>query len=251
METQKIPKIIHYCWFGKKELPSLEKVMLKTWKEKLPDYELIKWDEERFDIKSQKYVKEAYEKGKYAFVSDYVRLYALYQYGGIYMDTDVEVLKDLSPLLENDGFIGFESIKYIGTSLIAAKPNNQLIKALLESYKDKTFIKDDGTLNITTNVQYITSYLQSEGIILNNHYQKIEHFSIYPKDFFSPKSLVTGKIKCTSNTYTIHHFSASWMDSKDKLKIKISPVLNILRKVLIAIIGEDNFNKIRLKIKFI
>ena len=140
---QKIPKIIHYCWFGGKDKPEVIKKYINSWKEKLRDYEIKEWNESNFDISSNIFVKQAYESGKYAFVSDYVRVYALYNYGGIYMDTDVEVKQPFSDeILGNDSFWGFEEKNYIATSTIGTKKGNKLIKRFLDSYDGKAFIKE-------------------------------------------------------------------------------------------------------------
>ena len=125
--SNKIPKIIHYCWFGKKEKPNIVKKCISSWKVILKDYEIIEWNEENFDISSNNFVRQAYENGKFAFVSDYVRVYALYNYGGIYLDTDVEVFKNFDPLLNNESFWGFEEKNFIATSTIGAQKNNKFI----------------------------------------------------------------------------------------------------------------------------
>lgn len=213
-----IPKKIHYCWFGRNPLPELAVTCIESWKKYLPDYEIIEWNEDNFDITKNKYVTEAYESKKYAFVSDYVRLYALYHFGGIYMDTDVEVLKSLDIFLENQAFSGFEDKVHIPTGIMACEVKFSLFKEFLEYYSDMPFLKSDGTHNLTTNVTTITSICKKYGLKKNNTLQTIQGFTLYPNAYFCPKSYETGVIEITNNTYTIHHFSGSWLTTEEKTK---------------------------------
>lgn len=220
MTKNKIPKIIHYCWFGKGKLPELAVKCIESWKKYLPDYEIKEWNESNFDINSNKYVKEAYENRKFAFVTDYVRLYALYNQGGIYMDTDVEVLKPLDEFLVYEAFSGFESNNTIPTGIMASAKGNKWIKLLLNDYNDLSFINEDGTLNLTTNVVLITNTTKENyDIKLDNTFQDLKDVVFYPNDFFCPKDWNTGKIFLTDNTHTIHHFSGSWHTEKEKKQI--------------------------------
>lgn len=232
-----IPKIIHYCWFGGNELPDLAKKCLESWKKYCPDYEIKRWDESNFDINSNKYVKEAYENKKYAFVSDYVRLYALYNFGGVYMDTDVEVIKNIDCFLENKGFSGFENKNFVPTGLIASEKKLPIIKELLDYYTDRSFKKEDGTLDLTANTQTITKTFLEKGLILNNQYQVVEDFAMYPTEYFCPIDWQTKKKNITSNTYVIHWYAGSWLAPKEKIKLKIY-------KIMVNIIGNENTNKI-------
>ncbi len=211
-----IPKIIHYCWFGKKPYNDLMIKCIDSWKQKLPDYEIVEWNERNFDINSNIYVKEAYESKKFAFVTDYVRLYALYNHGGIYMDTDVEVLKNIDEFLGHTSFSGFENEVSIPTAIMGSIKNGEWVKILLEYYDNKHFINEDGSLDTTTNVTIITKLTKENyKISLNNQYQDIPSIlTLYPKDYFCPKSYKTGKIYLTENTYTIHHFNGSWLEEK-------------------------------------
>ena len=153
-----IEKKIHYIWFGSNPLPPLAKKCIESWKKFCPDYEIVEWNETNFDVNQNIYTKEAYENKKWAFVSDYVRLYALYHHGGIYMDTDVEVLKNLDDYLNHDAFSGFESSNAIPTGIIGAKKGNYHIKQLLNEYNDRHFILPNGEMDLTTNVTTITNY---------------------------------------------------------------------------------------------
>ncbi|EOU1560126.1 glycosyl transferase [Clostridium perfringens] len=216
-----INKKIHYCWFGKNEKSKEIKEYIDSWKLYLSDYEIKEWNEENFDIESNEYVKQAYNEKKWAFVTDYVRLYALYTEGGIYMDTDVEVIKNLDIFLNNKAFSGFEDNNYIPTGIMGAEKGNSWIKILLDYYEDKSFYNKDGSLNLTTNVITITNISKKLGLNLNGEQQTFfDGVVMYPKDFFAPKSHLTNKINITSNTYCIHHFNGSWLNKgiKDKLR---------------------------------
>ena len=237
-----IPKKIHYCWFGGKELPKLAQKCINSWKKYCPDYEIIRWDESNFDINCNQYVKEAYEAKKYAFVTDYVRLFSLYTQGGVYMDTDVEVIKNLDQLLVHKSFSGFENEKEIPTGIMASEPKLDIFRYLLNYYKDRKFIKEDGTIDNTTNVIIITSMMLEKGLKPNNTLQTVEDFTIYPKEYFCPVEYSTKKKKATKNTYTIHWFAGSWVSRKEKNKILI---YRIVKKVL----GEKNVSKISQWIK--
>ena len=217
----KIPKVIHYCWFGRGEKPKLAKKCIKSWKKYLPDYEIKEWNEDNFDINSNQYVKEAYEAKKYAFVSDYVRFYALYNYGGIYMDTDVEVLRSLDCFLYNKAFIGFENDKYVAPGLIlGAEKHNPIIKKMYESYSNKRFLLDDGTYNLTTVVEYVTDILKQHGLICNNTIQELDSIKVYSKTYFCPLTYNSIQKDFSDDTYTIHHFAASWHTKAQRKEIK-------------------------------
>ena len=205
-----IPKIIHYCWFGGKPLTEDAKKCIASWKKYCPDYEIRKWSEDNFDLDSMIYTKEAYQAKKWAFVTDYVRLYALNTVGGIYMDTDVEVLKNLDLFLLEHGFSGFERDDAVPTGIMASEKGNVFIKKLLQEYDGMHFFKEDGTMDLTTNVVRITRTACQYGLKLNNTKQTIEQFTFYPKDYFCPKNCRTMGIELTGNSYTIHHFTGSW-----------------------------------------
>lgn len=235
-----IPKIVHYCWFGKGEKPKLAQKCIASWKKYLSDYEFIEWSEDNFDITSIKYVEEAYICKKYAFVTDYVRLYALYNIGGIYMDTDVEVLTDYEMFLHHKAFSGFESDGNVPTGMMAAEKGNKWIGDLLKYYNDKLFIHDDGSYNLTTNTTIITNYMVEIGLRLDNTYQNFEGLvSMYPSDYFCPKDHRTGKIKLTHNSVCIHHFAGSWLEHKS-----MSYRLYKLKTYIMRIFGDKLINSI-------
>ena len=235
----KIPRIIHYCWFGRSEKPEIVKKCIQSWKNILTDYEIIEWNEDNFDINSNKYVKEAYENKKYAFVSDYVRVKALYDMGGIYLDTDVEVYKPLDKFLVKESFWGFEEKNYIATSTIGARSGNKLIKQFLDFYEGKSYTEMAKDIETSTNVQIVTKIFKEIGFKMNGEKQTIDNIgTIYPQEYFSPYDYINYYNKKTDKTYTIHHFYKSWVSPKYKMKSNI-------KKVLSKIIGGKNIAKIR------
>lgn len=236
-------KIIHYCWFGGKEMPQLAQKCLKSWKKFCPDYQIMCWNEKTFDINSNKFVKEAYESKKFAFVTDYVRLHALYNYGGIYMDTDVEVIKPIDKFLENKSFSGFESERYAVTGIMGSEKGSLFIKELMDYYTNESFVKEDGSLNMIPNTQIITNILDNKGLVKNNQYQVInDEYTLYPIDYFCPIDFDTKKKNITENTYTIHWFAGSWIPLENKIKAK---VYNFTKVIL----GDKNAQKISKSIK--
>lgn len=237
--SNSIPKKIHYCWFGNNDKPKIVMKCIETWKRILPDYEIIEWNENNFDINSNKYVKEAYENKKYAFVSDYVRVYVLYNIGGIYLDTDVEVFKPLDKFLKEDSFWGFEEKNYIATSTIGAKAGNKLIKQFLDFYEGKSYNEMATSIETSTNVQIVTKIFKDMGFEMNGEKQTIDEIAtIYPQEYFSPYDYINYYDKKTDKTYTKHLFYKSWVSPKDKIK---SNIKNFLSKV----IGGKNIVKIR------
>lgn len=232
-----IPKNIHFVWLGGKKKNRQARKCIKSWRKYCPDYQIIEWNEDNFDINSVPYVKEACEAKKWAFASDYIRLYALYNYGGIYMDTDVEVVKPLEEFLSYKAFLGFERDDAISTGIMACEQGNEMFGDFLSYYDDKHFIKENGELDLTTNVTTITNICLEKGLVLNNQHQNIEGVELFPKDYFCPKEYMTGKLNCTDNTYAIHHFAGSWHTKKDKFKefvkriVGVERVARIMRKL--------------------
>ena len=237
-----IPKKIHYCWFGGNPLPENAKKYIETWKKYCPDYEIIEWNENNFDVNKNQYCKEAYQAKKWAFVSDYARFWILYKHGGIYFDTDVEVLKSLDEIVEKGPFMGCERDGYkTGAAAIAVapglglgvnpglglgvNPGLGLYKEILDLYDTLHFKNVDGSLNLKTVVQYTTEILVEHGLRNTNQIQKCAGIYIYPKEYFCPQCFETGKIEITQNTYTIHHFEGSWLNTRTKIKLKIRTLL--------------------------
>lgn len=233
-----IPKIIHYCWFGGNPMPQDVLNYIDGCKKLNPDYEIKIWSEENFDYTCNQYAKEAYMNKKFAFVTDYVRLKVLYDFGGIYMDTDVEVLKNFDELLINHAFSGFEGKDRIPTGTMGAEPGNHWIKLLLTDYDNKRFVMSNGSFDLTTNVTTITNTTKRNyPIVLNNSYQNLGDVTFYPFDYLCAKDLDDGTVKTTNNTYTIHHFKGSWTSPKKKF-------INFLNRT----IGND-FVKFVVKVK--
>jgi len=235
-----IPKTIHYCWFGNGKKSKLIKKCIKSWGKFCPDYEIIEWNETNFDIEICPYVKEAYEQKKWAYVSDYVRFYVLNKFGGIYLDTDVEIIKSIDSLRKNGSFAGFSSDKIVGTGLIlCCEKDNWLCQEVIDSYKNQHFINDDPS-KILAIGRRVTAILEEHGLKLNGNKQNIEGITIYPKYFFNPTD---GDIrtKPDKRAYSIHHYAATWFPKKKR-------ILNSIRRF----IGQNNMEKyynIKSKIK--
>lgn len=216
MVEKRIPKIIHYCWFGGNPLPELAQRCIASWEKYCPDYEIIEWNEHNFDINCNDYVKEAYEAKKWAFVSDVARLYALVHKGGFYMDTDVELLKSLDEYRNYESLSGFENETQIPTGLMACQAGSKLFVELLSEYNDIHFVRRDGSYDTTTNVKRITSTCLKYGLVLNNKKQTVNGFTLFPTEYFCPKDYRTGELNLTDNTVCIHHFNGSWVSEEDR-----------------------------------
>jgi hypothetical protein len=252
-----IPKVIHYCWFGKGELSPLIKKCISSWRKYCPDYEIIEWNETNFDIDSNIWTREAYEKKKYAFVSDYVRLYVLYKHGGIYLDTDVELTQNIDKFLVHQAFSGFENDRYAITGIIGSAPKNEIILKFLKYYDGLHFVNKDGSLNDLPNVRFMTEILKGLGLEIVNKYQLINGFSIYPRTYFCPID-ANGNRSFSNNTYCIHHFTSSWRTVKEQKQVAFMHkwYYPIYKSLLISfiniaklIVGERNARKVRIKYK--
>ena len=206
-----IPKIIHYCWFGKSEMPKLAQKCIASWHKHMPDWEFRLWNEDNFDVNCMPYTKEAYEAKKYAFVSDYVRLQALYDEGGLYFDTDVEAFKSFDDLLNYKAFAGFEGSKHVpvGTCVMASEAAGEWIKEQLGYYQDRHFLKQDGSFDMTTNVQFMNAIMCEQGFVQDGSEQDFKDLHVFPVDYFSPRH-TTGEYIRTENTYSDHLGLASW-----------------------------------------
>ncbi len=223
-----IPKVIHYCWFGKGEMPPLAEKCIKSWKKYLPDCKIVCWNEENFDISKNRYAKEAYEAKKWAFVSDYVRLKVLYDEGGIYFDTDVEVIKPLAPLLEKGDYMGFDDNGIVSTGLgFACEKGNPLVGAFLKDYDDISFIKPDGSYDLTPCPARNTETALKLGLDIENKEQVFMGTHLLPEDYLCPMKYYTGKKVITKNTYSIHHFCASWISAKAKRTLFIKRIIGV------------------------
>ena len=212
-----IPKIIHYCWFGGNPLPPLAVKCMDSWKKHCGDFEIKEWNENNFDISMTRYSKEAAEREKWAFVADIARFYTMYQYGGLYFDIDVEVVKPIDGFLDTGMFIGFESDVEINTGQgFGAEKNFYLVKKMLDIYNETPFINPDGTSNMTPSPKYTSKIMEAEGFVLNNTRQTIGNIEVYPTEYFCPKDWRNDETIITPNTYTVHHFMASWWGDEER-----------------------------------
>lgn len=213
-------KQLHYCWFGGNPKSDLIKKCQESWAQYCPDYEIIEWNESNFDVNCCDYVREAYAAKKWAFVSDYCRFYVLYHHGGIYLDTDVELIKPLDDL--PDAFVGFENQDTCNSGLIrGAQAGDIICKSMLDSYHNDHFLLADGRYNTKTVCIRETDILKSYGLVSNGKQQCVEQTWVFPAEYFSPKDYLTEELNITENTISIHHYDASWYTEEDKLAAQL------------------------------
>lgn len=213
-QEQQIPKVIHYCWFGKKEIPSQYKEWMESWKRCCPDYKIIEWNEKNYDVYKNKFLRQAYELKKWAFVSDYARIDIVHQYGGVYLDTDVELLKNIDEMLMNDGFCGFETSTYVAYGLgFGARKQNTILGAIKEYYDNINFELMNVNLNDIVCPKIQTEVMKKYGLVCNGEYQVLDEMTVYPSRVLCGMSPYSFKIECDSTTYAIHHYAASWVDN--------------------------------------
>lgn len=220
-----IPKIIHYCWFGRNPLPETALKCINSWKKFFPDYEIKEWNENNFDVNMIPYTREAYEAKKYAFVSDYARIWILYHYGGLYFDTDVEVIKKMDDIVDRGSFMGIE-VEYSEGSTMSVAPGlglgsvqyHPLYKEILDYYNRINFICEDGSFNPFAIVRITTLVLCNNGMRNTNLLQEVNGIWIYPRDYFNPFDDITGRLVITENTRSIHWFTKTWMKKQNPLR---------------------------------
>lgn len=263
-----IPKAIHYCWFGGNPIPEEYKKYIESWRKFCPDYEIIEWNETNFDLDICPYVAEAYKAKRWAFVSDYARFWILYNYGGLYFDTDVEMIKPIDDIIAKGAFMGCEpctgrQIKHDKNTAVnpglglAAAPGLGLYKEILDYYDSEHFFNDDGTDNTQTVVERVTNILVSHGFKGTGVIEEIGEVFIYPNEYFCPIDPSTGSMNITDNTRTIHHYSASWYTPLERiitdierkfsrgngLQFKFGRLLSLPFRVLNKIAHRINANK--------
>lgn len=254
-----IPKIIHYCWFGRGEMPKLMKKCIKSWKKFCPDWEIVEWNEDNFDVNSILWTKQAYEARKYAFVSDYVRLKALYEIGGVYLDTDVELVQPIDKFLKHEAFSGFECADAVQTGVIGSIGGHPVIASWLEWYTDRPYLID-GKPEMMPNVSFITEDLKSKGLRMDDSRQEINGMIIYPQTWFCPLSAVSIEKRITADTHVLHYFTSTWRTEKAKKdfarvkrhqrgwyraweQVKILP-----QKAFRKVFGDDAMEKLKKKL---
>lgn len=236
-----IPKIIHYCWFGRKPLTPLAQKCIGSWQKFFPDYEIREWNEDNFDVNCIPYTAEAYRAGKYAFVSDYARFWVLYKYGGLYFDTDVEVIRPMDDIVERGPFMGFELVgdkMAVAPGLgLAAESGMELYKNILDRYNTLSFLLPDGTINPCMMIPMVTDLLIKEGLKGDGTIEHIAGIDIYPPDWFNPYDDALGNLRKTDNTRAIHWYAKSWLPAEPAWKTG-------LKRTLRRVIGKERVMKL-------
>lgn len=226
MSMSSVPKVVHYCWFGGKPLPKSAQKCIASWRKYLPDCEIREWNESNFDVNAIPYTREAYERGKYAFVSDYARFYVLYRHGGLYFDTDVEVIRPMDDIVARGAFMGIEqSVESTGVNPglgLAAEEGMEIYKTILDYYATLHFVDEQGVQFPGTVVKHTTDVLSRYGFVAENRVQEVAGVTIYPNDWFNPLDDATGRLTVTENTRSIHHYSKTWIDNYGPCRIWIT-----------------------------
>lgn len=258
-----IPKTIHYCWFGHNPKPKLALKCIQSWKKYCPDYQVIEWNEDNFDISScPLYVRQAYEVKKWAFVTDYVRLKVVREHGGIYLDTDVELIKPLDALLEYSAYFGFEDGRHIATGLgFGAEKGHPILKEIMDDYENIPFILENGEYDRLSCPKRNTSVFIRHGLIQNNQTQRLDdNTQILSAEWLCPKSFESGLTTITKNTYSIHHFDASWFSEeakhqkekqwkKEKREFYIDYIIHTPNRVVKCILGSKRYELLKQALK--
>lgn len=226
-----IPKTIHYCWFGNGPLPELAEKCIASWKEFFPDYTIKRWDETNYDVTAVPYVHEAYQAKRWAFVSDYARFDILYKYGGIYFDTDVEIIAPMDDILASGAFMGMQKTALPGDETVywpapglgmAAEAGMDIYRELLDKYQSMHFILEDGSLNLNTVPMFTYQVFEKHGLDQSrNEVQSVSDVTVWPTEYFSPVDYFSGEKIITRNTRSIHHYSSSWLTYEEKMIAKL------------------------------
>lgn len=258
-----IPRIIHYCWFGGNPLPKLAEKCIKSWMKFCPDYQIIRWDESNYDVSlAPLYVRQAYEAKKWAFVTDYVRLQVVYENGGIYLDTDVELIKPLDSFLKHGAYFGFENAKYVATGLgFGAEKGNAVLMEMMEDYHDIPFVLKDGSFDLLACPYRNTAVLDRMGLVANNSLQVLPgDILILPTTYLCPISFATGERHISKETVSIHWYTASWRTEDQKKWDKcrqyrrrlgdfIDRLVHLPNKMLISLLGRDRYQRLKALLK--
>lgn len=252
-----IPKVIHYCWFGGGEKPDYALKCIESWKKHCPDYEIKEWNETNYDVTKNKYMREAYEEKRWGFVPDYARIDIVYQYGGIYLDTDVELLKNFDSVIDNESFFGFERSGEayqinLGSGFGSAK-GNDFLKQIRDYYENCSFRNIDGSLNLTPSPIINSQTFVESGYVLNNKLQTKDGNTIYPYDYFAPLSWINLKGKTTKNTISIHHYNTSWLSDEEKKKRRMATIKHNIthfpNMIAQKLLGKKCYEELKLKLK--
>ncbi|WP_302626619.1 glycosyltransferase family 32 protein [uncultured Eubacterium sp.] len=248
--------IVHYCWFGKENISERDLGFIENNKRFFKNYDFIIWNEQNFDINGCNFARQAYEMGEYAFVSDYVRAKVLYQYGGIYLDTDVKVIRNFPNTDSFEGFAAFERRKFLGTAVLGCKPKNKLIGKLVDYYENNDFISEDGNMDIVANVSLFTDIMLEKGLVLGGGEQEVCGIKVFSREVFFPKKLSDTEFRVTKETAAIHYCNNSWLSEREKKRGKsklwievVRPLLQSLRKILQKVIGKEKTRNIEIKLR--
>lgn len=232
-----IPRILHYVWVGNGQHTALQKKCMRSWKKYCPDFEIKLWNEASFDLAhAPQYVRDAYQAKKWAFVSDYIRLWAVYQYGGVYLDTDSQILKPIDHLLENHAFMAFESNGMVTTGVMGAEKNDPILKELLDAYQERTLYHANGEMNTVVTGVGTTAVFTKHGLQLNGKQQMVDGWTIYPFQFFYPVKVINDNTYYTNDTCIVHWFEGTWI-SEENARARahdLNPVIRFLRKLPIT-----------------
>ena len=241
-----IPKVIHYCWFGRNPLRKMAVKCIASWKKYLPEYEIKEWNEDNFDVNIIPYTKDAYADGKYAFVSDYARFWILYHYGGVYFDTDVEVIKPLDDIIERGPFMGLEipgeDCKIAPGLGLAVESGNPIYETILEGFEKLNYHLPDGSWNPYTMIPMVTNIMRSKGLNGSDSVQDVDGIFVYAPDYFNPLDDATGRLRMTGNTRTIHWFMKSWMPRE-------SSFIVYCKRMMRRLLGTGNLSAIKSVLK--
>jgi hypothetical protein len=228
-----IPKVIHYCWFGKTPLPEKVLKYMESWRKNFPDCQIKEWNESNFDVNRFEYTREAYFAKKFAFVSDVARLYALVNEGGLYLDTDVLVLKPLdSYFWEKKAFLGFEHDSFVGTGVIASEAHHPFFEEFLSLYLTRTFFKGL-KYDEETNVSKITCFFEEKGLVRNNTEQQIEDVIVCCQDCFCNKDWYSGTYYNNEKSFMIHDFQSSWCDGSKNFLLRVKRKLKKISTIVL------------------
>ena len=254
-----LPRTIHYCWFGGDEKNELTRRCIESWKRFAPDCEIVEWNEQSFDYSHNAYARQAYEAKRWSFVSDYARLVILYENGGIYFDTDVELIRPIDKLFEGGGFIGFEQADRLGRFFVntgggcGAVRRDPVVAAMKARYDDISFCLADGSENLQPCPLYNTEAMREFGLRCDNTMQQIGAITVYPYDYFCPVSWRTHKSTITPNTYSIHHFDASWLSTQEKKKRRrerlLDEIVHLPNTAAQRLLGKEQYDRLKARIK--